>query len=153
MERIEVELDNPEILEYIQKLGTNNVYLVGGTVRDILTGKKPKDLDFVVTDFDKALKLAEELNLPIHEDGIDFGVLRIGDKYDFASLRKERYDTVSKPTVELGASLEEDARRRDFTINDLYGRIVGINGSELLRPEGRSFLLHSPTLPIAFHYG
>jgi len=132
MERIEVELDNPEILEYIQNLGTNNVYLVGGTVRDILTGKKPKDLDFVVTDFDKALKLAEELNLPIHEDGIDFGVLRIGDKYDFASLRKERYDTVSKPTVELGASLEEDARRRDFTINDLYGKIVDIHGNKLV---------------------
>jgi len=131
MERIEVELDNPEILEYIKKLGINNVYLVGGTVRDILTGKKPKDLDFVVTDFDKALKLAEEMNLPIHEDGIPFGVLRIGDKYDFASLRKEKYDTVSKPAVELGASLEEDAKRRDFTINDLYGKIVGIHGNKL----------------------
>jgi len=132
MERIEVELDNPKVLEYIKRLGINNVYLVGGTVRDILTGKKPKDLDFVVTDFDKALKLAEEMNLPIHEDGIPFGVLRIGDKYDFASLRKERYDTVSKPTVELGASLEEDAKRRDFTINDLYGKIVGIQGNKLV---------------------
>ena len=132
MERIEVELDNPEILEYIKKLGINNVYLVGGTVRDILTGKKPKDLDFVVTDFDKAIKLAEEMNLPIHEDGIPFGVLRIGDKYDFASLRKEKYDTVSKPAVELGASLEEDAKRRDFTINDLYGKIVGIHGNKLI---------------------
>ena len=132
MERIEVELDNPKVLEYIKRLGINNVYLVGGTVRDILTGKKPKDLDFVVTDFDKALKLAEEMNLPIHEDGVPFGVLRIGDKYDFASLRKERYDTVSKPTVELGASLEEDAKRRDFTINDLYGKIVGIQGNKLV---------------------
>jgi len=132
MQRIEVELDNPEIVEYIQRLGTNNVYLVGGTVRDILTGKKPKDLDFVVIDFGKALTLAEEMNLPIHDDGIDFGVLRIGDKYDFASLRKERYDTVSKPTVELGASLEEDARRRDFTINDLYGKIAGIHGNKLV---------------------
>jgi putative nucleotidyltransferase with HDIG domain len=132
MERIEVEIDDPEILEYIKKLGINNVYLVGGTVRDILTGKKPKDLDFVVTDFDKALKLAKEMDLPIHEDGIPFGVLRIGDKYDFASLRKERYDTVSKPAVELGASLEEDARRRDFTINDLYGKIVGIHGNKLV---------------------
>ena len=132
MERIEVEIDDPEILEYIKKLGTNNVYLVGGTVRDILTGKKPKDLDFVVTDFDKAIKLAKEMNLPIHEDGIPFGVLRIGDKYDFASLRKERYDTISKPAVELGASLEEDAKRRDFTINDLYGKIVGIHGNKLI---------------------
>ena len=132
MERIEVELDNPKVLEYIKRLGINNVYLVGGTVRDILTGKKPKDLDFVVTDFDKALKLAEEMNLPIHEDGIPFGVLRIGDKYDFASLRKEKYDTVSKPAVELGASLEEDAKRRDFTINDLYGKIVGIHGNKLI---------------------
>ena len=132
MERIEVELDNPKVLEYIKRLGINNVYLVGGTVGDILTGKKTKDLDFVVTDFDKALKLAEEMNLPIHEDGIPFGVLRIGDKYDFASLRKERYDTVSKPAVELGASLEEDAKRRDFTINDLYGKIVGIHGNKLI---------------------
>jgi len=132
MEHIEVEITDLGVLEYIKRLGINNVYLVGGTVRDILTGKKPKDLDFVVTDFDKALKLAEEMNLPIHEDGIPFGVLRIGDKYDFASLRKERYDTVSKPTVELGASLEEDAKRRDFTINDLYGKIVGIQGNKLV---------------------
>jgi len=131
-ELIEVEIDEPEILEYIRKLGTNNVYFVGGTVRDFLAGKSPKDLDFVVTDFDKALKLAKEMNLPIHEDGIPFGVLRIGEKYDFVSLRKERYDIISKPTVELNASLEEDAKRRDFTINDLYGKIVSIQGNKLI---------------------
>ena len=62
-ERIEVEIEDPEILEYIRRVGINNVYLVGGTVRDILTGKKPKDLDFVVTDFGKALNLAKEMKM------------------------------------------------------------------------------------------
>jgi len=131
-ERIEVEIEDPKILEYIRKVGINNVYLVGGTVRDILTGKKPKDLDFVVTDFDNALNLAKEMNLPLHEDGIPFGVLRIGDKYDFASLRKEKYEVISKPTVELNATLEEDAKRRDFTINDLYGKIVSIKENKVV---------------------
>ena len=32
-EHIEVEINDPEILEYIRKVGINNVYLVGGTVR------------------------------------------------------------------------------------------------------------------------
>jgi putative nucleotidyltransferase with HDIG domain len=131
-EHVEVEIEDPNILEYIRKVGINNVYLVGGTVRDILTGKKPKDLDFVVTDFDKALNLAKEMNLPIHEDGIPFGVLRSGDKYDFASLRKEKYEVISKPTVELNVTLEEDAKRRDFTINDLYGKIVNIQENKLV---------------------
>jgi len=131
-EHIEVEIEDPKILEYIRKVGINNVYLVGGTVRDILTGKKPKDLDFVVTDFDNALKLTKEMNLPVHDDGIPFGVLRIGDKYDFASLRKEKYEIISKPMVELNASLEEDAKRRDFTINDLYGKIVDIQENKLV---------------------
>ena len=62
-ERIEVEIEDPKILEYIRKVGINSVYLVGGTVRDILTGKKPKDLDFVATDFDKALNLAKEMKM------------------------------------------------------------------------------------------
>ena len=119
------------VSQFIQLLGVNNVYPVGGTVRDIVQGKKPKDYDFAITDFNRALKLAQELGLPIHEDGLKYGVIRIGDKYDFATMRREEYNTVSKPEVELGASIYEDARRRDFTINSMYGKITSVNGNTI----------------------
>ena len=35
MEHIEVEITDLGVLEYIKRLGINNVYLVGGTVRDL----------------------------------------------------------------------------------------------------------------------
>jgi poly(A) polymerase len=102
-------------------------YIVGGYVRDMLLydGKPVKfDIDISVigdaTEF--AAKAANELGVKLSAVYKKFGtaLLEIDDvKVEFASARKESYDSNSrKPNVKL-AGLKEDLSRRDFTVNAL----------------------------------
>jgi poly(A) polymerase len=101
-------------------------YLVGGVVRDLLLGRPTQpDVDVVVDGGQGivlATAVAQALGAPapfIHER---FGVaqLRVGAlRVEFVSARAERYDRDSrKPHVRPG-TIEEDAWRRDFTMNAL----------------------------------
>ncbi|HEY6951407.1 MAG TPA: CCA tRNA nucleotidyltransferase [Bacteroidota bacterium] len=98
------------------------VYLVGGYVRDLLLGKKGKDIDVVV--LGEGVRFAETMaqrwkksNLVVYER---FGTAMIQleeQKVEFVGARSERYDRDSrKPTV-TGGTLGDDLSRRDFTIN------------------------------------
>lgn len=109
-------------------------YVTGGFVRDCLLGRENlrKDIDIVVTGsgIDFARKVAESLGRGIKVTVYkSFGtaMFRYGD-YDieFVGARKESYNRDSrKPVVEDG-TLEDDQKRRDFTINALA---VGLNKS------------------------
>lgn len=106
------------------------VWLVGGAVRDKLRGEsRATDLDFVT--LDDALQVAQLLyrcglssHFPVEYPR--FGTARItleGIGVEFATARNESYSKDSrKPTVRP-ATIEEDARRRDFTVNALYWNI------------------------------
>ncbi len=101
------------------------VYMVGGYVRDRLLKRLSKDVDFLVigSGVDFATRLAEVMSL---QDKLsvfrNFGTAHIKYRnYDleFVGARKESYARESrKPVVEEG-SLEEDLKRRDFSINAL----------------------------------
>lgn len=102
-------------------------YLVGGCVRDMLLGKTPKDFDIVTT-----------ANIPVlHEDsnrftpngwavdyvGQHFGVYvfsKDGRQFDVANFRKDIGGDGRRPSGTLIGTLEEDAARRDFTVNSIY---------------------------------
>lgn len=101
------------------------IYIVGGTLRDILLGFKVKDLDLVVeTSVDKFLEYIESLNkkgrllkrfytfkLTLSNNDIEH--------IDIAIARKEIYPKPGAlPLVEPG-TIREDLYRRDFTINAL----------------------------------
>jgi poly(A) polymerase len=118
-------LDNP-IFKLISRLAFENdteLYIVGGYVRDMILGRPTTDVDIVVIgsgiDFAKKLAKAmdEKTNVSIFKS---FGtaMLKYGDyEIEFVGARKESYRTDSrKPLVEDG-TLEDDQRRRDFTIN------------------------------------
>lgn len=99
------------------------VYLVGGAVRDALLGATPVDLDFVVEGEARevAAAVAERLRGELHEHD-RFGTARVsvgGRSYDFASARAERYERPGALPDVSPASIEEDLKRRDFTINAL----------------------------------
>src|SRR3954471_6764517 len=99
-----------------------NVYLVGGTVRDIISGAMIRDLDFVVQG--NALKLERDLEKAgaiLH--GTDENIRTIylqmpGNlRGEISSARSEVYDKPGKPPEMTPATINEDLRRRDFTIN------------------------------------
>lgn len=101
-------------------------YVIGGFVRDfLLQGKSPKDIDIVAVGSGIALakKVASKLSgNPDVTVFKNFGTAMLrhnGLELEFVGARKESYQVESrKPAVENG-SLEDDQKRRDFTINAL----------------------------------
>ena len=107
--------ESPErIRDFLEKLaGRGEVYLTGGAVRDILHGRRVRDLDLTVVDLsprEVAEEAARRLSftlVPLHEEFGVFRVAREGFTLDISGLRP-------------GArNIEEDLRLRDFTFNAL----------------------------------
>jgi tRNA nucleotidyltransferase/poly(A) polymerase len=139
-----------EIEEYVRKLGLD-AYLVGGAVRDELLGLDSKDADFLVPGVDtEGLRAAlaphgrvEDLVVADRLVGIRFhpddretrGLTPAG--IEFAPPRKEvstgpgRHDFEIVADAEL--SVEDDMRRRDFTVNAMARRL---ETGELVDPLG-----------------
>lgn len=112
------------------------IYAVGGFVRDILLDRDPHDLDILVEGpgggIGFATKVAEELDLsdPVTFPRFGTAMLKIdGETIDFVMPRQEYYTEESrKPETTIG-TLEQDAKRRDFSINALFLRL---NDGQLL---------------------
>ena len=99
-----------------------NLYLTGGAIRDIITGFAIRDLDFTVQG--NALKLQKDLEragaVVGDADGETRSVLLTlpgGVRAEIAMARSERYDKPGKPPQMAPATIIEDLRRRDFTVN------------------------------------
>jgi tRNA nucleotidyltransferase (CCA-adding enzyme) len=119
----------------------DGVYLVGGTVRDILLGEQSFDVDIAVEGDAIALAraLAKQLGgrVRAHEH---FGTAVVlygqGQRVDVVTARTEFYDApAALPTVEH-ASIRDDLHRRDFTINAMAASLKGSDFGRLLDPFG-----------------
>jgi len=112
----------------------DNVFLVGGAVRDTLLGLQPKDLDYVVVDATEADMFTEGFE----RVGADFPVfLHPSTKDEYALARTERKSGKGYNGFECntdGVTLEDDLRRRDLTINamamDEFGEVVDPFGGQ-----------------------
>ncbi len=118
----EVEI---KILNKLNKCGKG--YIVGGAIRDILLGLKPKDVDFATNLSYETLKTLFSEYTP-KETGKSFGVLRIrinNIDYEIAKFRKDIYGKEKK--VSFVDDIRNDLARRDFTINAMaYNQKEGI---------------------------
>jgi tRNA nucleotidyltransferase (CCA-adding enzyme) len=99
-----------------------NVYLTGGAVRDIISGFAIRDLDFTVQG--NPLKLQKEFERAgAVIGGADdyFGTLYLtlpgSVRAEISSARVERHEKTGKPPVISAATIIEDLRRRDFSVN------------------------------------
>ena len=114
-----------EILNKLNKYGKG--YIVGGAIRDILLGLKPKDVDFATNLPYETLKtLFSEYTSK--ETGKSFGVLRIRINdidYEIAKFREDIYGKEEKVT--FVDEIKNDLVRRDFSINAMaYNETEGI---------------------------
>ena len=119
---------NVEIINVISNISTKlktRTFLVGGYVRDLLLGRKSKDIDVLVIGdgisfaSEVKKKLGSKANLQIFKN---FGTAMIAYndlEIEFVGSRKESYQKSSRnPVVSIG-TFEDDISRRDFTINSI----------------------------------
>lgn len=104
--------------------------VVGGPVRDALLGRVTNDLDFTTNARpDDILRIVKPLASAHWDIGRAFGTIgaRVrGEQVEITTYRADSYDGVTrKPTVEFGDTLEDDLRRRDFTVNAMALRVPG----------------------------
>jgi poly(A) polymerase len=127
------------IAEHAQSMGAE-AFVVGGYVRDIFLKHESRDIDVVVTGsgIDLAQNVAGSLGKDVPVSYFkNFGTAMI--KFDeleieFVGARKESYRSNSrKPVVESG-TLEDDQKRRDFTINAMAIHLTESNFGELVDP-------------------
>jgi tRNA nucleotidyltransferase (CCA-adding enzyme) len=110
------------LVQEITRAAGMNLYLTGGAIRDIISGFQIRDLDFTVQG--NPLKLQKELEragatiAAADEDTKTLYLQLPGNvRAEISMARTERYDKIGKPPVVTPATIIEDLRRRDFTIN------------------------------------
>ena len=94
------------------------VHLVGGAVRDLLRGEQPRELDLVLEGDAVALARRIPDAEVLAHDRFGTATIRLdGHSYDIASARREAYEYPGALPTVSPASLQEDLKRRDFTVN------------------------------------
>ncbi len=133
-------LHNP-LFKKLSKLAEESqdeIYVIGGFVRDLFLNRPSKDIDILV--IGNGIRFAEAAGKLLHVKVSVFknfgtAMLRHGDlEIEFVGARKESYRSDSrKPIVENG-TLEDDQKRRDFTINAMALGLNESNFGQLLDP-------------------
>ena len=131
-------------------------WIVGGYVRDSLLGRPHPDLDIVVEGglgFDLARRFATLAGAGEPVIFERFGTAQVtlpGHLVEFVSARRESYTPESRKPLTQDATLDEDLRRRDFTVNtlliDFDGKVQDPLGRGLADLEKR--MLRTPNDPL-----
>lgn len=148
-------LQEMEPLASLFRQAGHRLYLVGGTVRDLLLGDEAKPLDQM--DFDatttatpeETKKLVAGIADAVWTQGERFGTigLKVGERvYEITTHRAEAYSPESrKPDVVFAPDIETDLSRRDFTINAMALELTG-DAPVLVDPYGGAADLMTRTL-------
>src|SRR5712672_60537 len=110
------------LVQDVARAAGMNIYLTGGAIRDIISGFTIRDLDFTVQG--NPLKLQKDLErvgaqVPAaEEDTRTLYLLLPGNvRAEMSMARTEHYEKAGKPPLIAPATIQEDLRRRDFTVN------------------------------------
>lgn len=127
-------------------------YVVGGYVRDIFLNRTSKDIDFVTvgSGIELAQKVASLLGKGVHLSVFaTYGTAQVkwkGLELEFVGARKESYTRDSRNPIVENGTLEDDQKRRDFTINAMAICVNGDRFGELVDPFNGLIDLHHKTI-------
>ena len=118
------------IFSYLNDIGKESaVRFVGGCVRKAICGESIDDID-LATSFEpnEVKKRLNKENIKVLDTGISHGTVTAilnKKKFEITTLRKDVSTDGRHAKVEFTSNWEEDASRRDFTINAIYADIEG----------------------------
>lgn len=111
-------------------------FFVGGTVRDMLLGKKVIDIDIATSAQPKEVtKLLQENEIAYDDSYSNYGIVVAKYKTNTAEIATLRHDLKSSsryPKVRFIKSPTQDSIRRDFTVNSLY---LSLKSGKILDPQ------------------
>ena len=112
-------------LKKLAKILDGDLYIVGGAVRNAILGKKNTDVDLTGSKTpEEVIALLEKHAIKYVCPYASFGsvLIVLKDKtYEYTTFRKDSYLLGHKPScVEYVKTVEEDCKRRDFTVNAIY---------------------------------
>jgi tRNA nucleotidyltransferase/poly(A) polymerase len=102
------------------------LFLVGGCIRDVFTGKTPKDFDVCTNAMpNQVIEILKNNNITFQLQGESFGVVvaKMSEDFEIATFRSDVDSGTginNETIVTLGVTIEEDVKRRDLTINALF---------------------------------
>jgi tRNA nucleotidyltransferase (CCA-adding enzyme) len=116
------QLKGVGLIQDVARAAGLNLYLTGGAIRDIISGFSIRDLDFTIQG--NPLKLQKDLEkagakiTAVEEDNRTIFISLPGNaRAEISMARTEHYEKTGKPPVVMPATIHEDLRRRDFTVN------------------------------------
>jgi len=119
------------IFSYLNKAGEESrIRFVGGCVRKACSGEIIDDIDLATILKPDEIKkiLNEKEGIKVIDTGISHGTITVilnKKKFEITTLRKDVLTDGRHANVEFTTNWEEDASRRDFTINSIYSDIEG----------------------------
>ncbi|MCR2834997.1 CCA tRNA nucleotidyltransferase [Parerythrobacter lacustris] len=126
-----------DLAQLVAALGAVYMRWVGGAVRDTLLGMPVKDVDAATTHLpERVIELCTAKGIRTVPTGIEHGTVTAilpGGPVEVTTLRKDVATDGRRATIAFSGDWEEDAARRDFTINALYA--------------------HSETLAVSDYFG
>ena len=139
-----VAIDDPILLRIaaIADEQGAEIYVVGGYVRDAVMGRMRTDIDITVVG--DALAFAQKVSEVFRSKAVVFERFRTAmvpiqdHQIEFVGTRQERYEQGSRNPIVTEGTLEDDLRRRDFTVNamaaslqaDTLGNVIDLFGGE-----------------------
>jgi poly(A) polymerase len=124
-------IKNPKTQAVMAALTANGAqaYFVGGCVRNSLLGAAASDIDIATNALPEVvMQLGKSAELKAIPTGIDHGTITLvsdGMAHEVTTFRKDVETDGRRAVVSFSDSIEEDAKRRDFTMNALYADADG----------------------------
>ena len=102
----------------------SEIRYVGGCIRKIINQEKVDDIDLATNlEPNQVCEVLKKHNVSYYETGIDHGTITAVEdnfKFEITSLRKDVFTDGRHAKVEFSKNWNEDASRRDFSINSIY---------------------------------